>query len=234
MLTKLSAIPDLHARALALGERLATDPAALAELDALVRRAMNGGGPERDVVLALVHLRVTRDDLPIGAWRAEADRRSLVAASLVLRTDGAYRNLRPRGKLSEPTAASSNLVTLAWKAAPRDLYTRQGQLIRNAPLRERLLRDPRPEVVAALLEIDTTTVADALRVAARRPSSPALARAVAASRWLGQLPVREALVRNPFTETWLSLVLLPTVRRVILLAAPIDPELVRAVRSLEA
>lgn len=232
MLGKLAAIPELHARGLALAERLAQEPGALAELDGVVRRAVNGSGPDRDVVLALAHARVTRDDLPIGAYRAEADRRALAAASLVLRTDGAYRNLRPRGRLSEPTTPASSLPTLAYRTAPRDLM-RAAHRIYTLPLRERLVRDPRPEVVAALLDLDTTTLGDALRIASRRPSSPALSRAVAASRWLGHLPVREALVRNPFTETWLSLVLLPTVRKAILNAAPIDPELLRAVRALD-
>ena len=212
-LSQLASIAELPARALVLAERLLGAPtSSVPELDEVVRRAFSGSGPDRDVLVSLARLRVTRDDLPIAALAAFAAEHGLAAASLVLSSDSAVRRLPPHAHLAEPLAPATALTSLPWKNRPREL-SRVSLRVRTEHVRERLLRDPRPEVVAALLAFDTTRLDDVLRVASRRPSSAMLGRAVVASRWLGLLPVREALVANPFTEAWLALVLLPTVRR---------------------
>ena len=56
-----------------------------------------------------------------------------------------------------------------------------------------------------------------LRVAARRPTTPALAFELASSdRWIQRLEVREAMAQNPFTPTGIVLSLLPSIRRRLL------------------
>lgn len=228
MLTPLHAVSDLRVRAAAVAERLRTDPGVLDDLDRIVRRAGSGSGPDRDVLLAFIHARVTRSDLPIDALRARVSERGLTAAESVLRRGGAHRAVGPIGRLPEPLLPARAVERLRYQSD----CTRQGWRIWSAPTRERLLRDPRAAVIGQLLELPATTLADVLRLASRRPSTAAIARTIAGSRWLVHLPVREALVRNPFTETWLALAMLPTVRRSVLAAAPLDPELARAARAL--
>jgi hypothetical protein len=200
VLRTLSAISDLRLRSSALAARLVDDGALLEELDGIVRRAEQGSGPDRDVLLAFVHARVKRADLPIAALAEKARSRGLLAAERVLGTDGAPRSLARLGRLPEPL-----LPARAVHALPQHpSFTRAGWRQRTAPIRERLLRDPRAEVIARVLEIEGTSLGDVLRLASRRPSTPAIARTVAASRWLSERSVREALVRNPFTEQWLA------------------------------
>lgn len=69
-----------------------------------------------------------------------------------------------------------------------------------------------PKVIERLLEQRWLRLRDAVLIAARRPSIPALSYALAArDRWFFQSPVREALAQNPFSPTALVLALLPTV-----------------------
>jgi hypothetical protein len=207
MLETLRSIEGRSLRAAALVSRLGTDGAALEELDRIVQRARGGSGPDRDVLLALVHARVTRDDLPVARLSAEAGRRGLVEAESVLSSDGAPRTLARLARVPEP------LLAARWtqKLAHDPSCGRRGTRIRTMPIRERLLRDPRAEVIRKLLELDGTTLADVVRLAARRPCMPDVGRTVAASRWLNEPSVRKALVENPFTERWLARALAPTI-----------------------
>ncbi len=84
---------------------------------------------------------------------------------------------------------------------------------RSSPLRPRLLRDPRGSVARSVLAATTTPLGDVLQLASRRPSRDELAFAVVTSRWLSELAVREALVRNPYTPRWLALTLAGTIPR---------------------
>ncbi len=200
----------------------------VSELEGVVRRAAAGSGPDRDVLIAFVHARVTRTDLPIDELRARAAEHGLAAAESVLRTDRAHRALGRRGRLPEPLVPARAVAGLRYQS----VFTKQGWRVRSALMRERLLRDPRAVVIGQLLEVQGTTLADVLRLASRRPSTSEIACTIASSPWLGQLAVREALVRNPFTDTWLALAMLPTVRRSVLVAASLDPELTRVARAL--
>lgn len=230
MITTLAAIPDLPARAAALADRLTRAPTQIvSDLDALVRRAASGAGDARDVLVAFAHLRVTRP-FDLEALRAAAAAQGLERAAMILRDDAAHRALPRHGRLPEPlrpARAVHALSSRAWPHAARGMWR-----VHTATTREALLRDPRAAVVGALLDVEGVDLSDVLRLASRRPSTAEIVRTIAASRWLGQLPVREALVRNPFTETWLALVLLPTVRRSALVGAPVDPRLMEAARAL--
>lgn len=227
MLAKLSAILDLGARAGGLGAHLRERPEpALAQLEVLTRHAAHGDGGARDVLVAHAFLRVTRDELALEDLHALAIERGHVLAARLFRSDGPLRAMGAHGRLPEPITPVSSVYRFeATMHDPR--LSRLGARLRTVDLRERLLRDPRAEVVAHLLSHDALSLGDVVRLAARRPSSPAVARTIAASRWLGQQRVREALVCNPYVETWLSLVLLPTVARGICRGAHVDPELVR-------
>jgi hypothetical protein len=81
-------------------------------------------------------------------------------------------------------------------------------------------------VVEKLLDQRWLRLRDVVLIAARRPTVPALAWAIASrDRWFFQAPVREALAQNPFSPTSLVLALLPTVatstvQRLVRLGAP--------------
>lgn len=232
MLVHLAAIRELDARALVLRERLQSSEV-LPDLDTVVRRAFGGAGPERDVIFSLAHLRVTEPSLPLEALRATAEREGHDAASMVLRVDGPYR----RASLAEPNLPVSRLFGLTRRATQTGWgFTGSRAWVRrvNATARERFLRDPRPAVVATLLTHDTTVLEDVLWLASRRPSSAPILRAIATSPWLRFRGVREALAQNPFTETWLSLILLPTIDTHVLDAASVDPLLVETAHRFSA
>jgi hypothetical protein len=82
----------------------------------------------------------------------------------------------------------------------------------TALLHQALLH-PSPVMASRLLDQRWLTLRQALVIASRRPSSPAIAFAVARSeRWMRYAALREALALNPFTPTGLALALLPTLR----------------------
>jgi hypothetical protein len=205
MLGTLRSIEGRSLRAAALVSRLSVD--SLEELDRVVQRARSGSGPDRDVLLALVHARLTRDELPVATLAAEARARGLGAAESVLSNDGPERTLAPLARVPEPLLAARSTQKLVHDP----LCGRAGTRHRTTSIRERLLRDPRAEVIRRLLEIDGTTLADVVRLAARRPCTTEIGRTIAASRWLKEPSVREALVENPFTERWLARALAPTI-----------------------
>lgn len=77
---------------------------------------------------------------------------------------------------------------------------------------KRLTLDPHPLVIENVLENTDTTESDVLKIAARRPTKPAiLRRVVQHTDWFGRLNVRKALVLNPYNDTGMSLKLLPTI-----------------------
>jgi hypothetical protein len=64
-----------------------------------------------------------------------------------------------------------------------------------------------------LLRQPWLAVEDVLQIAARRPTTPALAFELAGhDRWFQRLEVREAMAQNPFTPTGIVLSLLPSIR----------------------
>lgn len=96
----------------------------------------------------------------------------------------------------------------------RDITLGEKLALASQPSRawlEQLLLEPEPSIILRLCNNPRLTLQDLLRVAARRPTIPDVQWAIAQSpRWLAQLPIRSALLSNPYTETTLSLLLLPT------------------------
>jgi hypothetical protein len=69
-----------------------------------------------------------------------------------------------------------------------------------------------PTFIARLLDARWLRVRDAVLIAARRPTVPAMALAIATrDRWMRHAAVREALAANPYTPAQLALALLPSV-----------------------
>jgi hypothetical protein len=78
---------------------------------------------------------------------------------------------------------------------------------------ERLLFDPDPQVLEILLQNPRIVERDAVRLAARRPTTAAAQQVVFASRYACRLEVRRALVLNPYTPVELSARILPGLPR---------------------
>jgi hypothetical protein len=73
----------------------------------------------------------------------------------------------------------------------------------------RLLRSPELQVIPHLLKNTRLTEADVVRLAARRPTDPAIQREILRSqRWAARYAVKRALVLNPYTPSELALRLL--------------------------
>ena len=76
---------------------------------------------------------------------------------------------------------------------------------------ERLLLDREPLVIRKLLNNPQLRIGDVRVVASRRPTRPELLQEVVYHpRWFSRVDAREAVVRNPYSDTGLSLKLLPT------------------------
>ncbi len=236
MLEQLSSIADLKVRAAALDVRVRADVRGSAiALDAIARRAAHGDARCRDVLLAFVWLRVTRDDLrPIDALAAVAPQSPLFRTTSAARGLGARARTEPFVPARRAVRAFSNHVVHYVNGGETVAHYFQAARMPGwfAHDRDRALRDPRASVIARVLA-SPVELRDVLRIASRRPSTPDVARAVAASRYLGELSVREALVRNPFTPAWLSLILLPTVRRRVVDLAVAHEEVRAYARFLE-
>jgi hypothetical protein len=102
-------------------------------------------------------------------------------------------------------------------------------------LLDRLLRDPDPQVVRALLANPRLTEANVVFIAARRPTSPDAQRVIFASRrWIARYRVRRALVLNPHTPADLAIRLLGLLSGLDLEAVAHDAELGAAVREAAA
>jgi hypothetical protein len=205
-LETLAAIREIRPRAAALQARLRADVHAGAHaLESLAHAAVRGDARARDVLIAFSWFRASQvvSDL-VGALADAAPECPL------FRTTTAARCLSARARM-EPLATSfaHRFLLVSIPGIPGLSYLMRRRI--DAPLRERVLRDPRAPVIARVLD-GNVEIRDVLRIAARRPSTAELACTVASSRFVRELCVREALVRNPFTPTWLSLVLLPTLR----------------------
>lgn len=97
-----------------------------------------------------------------------------------------------------------------------------------------LARRAEPHVIGRFLRDRTTSMKDALAVAVRRPTTPAIASELAGNTaWMAHANIRAAVVRNPFTPTRIALLLLPTCRAQLrsIAAADLHPRL-RALADL--
>lgn len=205
-ITLLAALPAASLRQALLTERLShvDAPCAASLLEALLTTAARCDPLAWPATMTLFrwrrdHHRIPDNDL---AAIARAAATSGLAATHAFCDDApAHRALHRLGRLAE-------VCTPERRDIEYDQFWRINMLLRWTP---RLLLHPSPVMVTLLLEQSWVKLRDVLVIASRRPSSPAIAFAVADSeRWIAHPVVREALVLNPFTPTGLALALLPT------------------------
>jgi hypothetical protein len=111
----------------------------------------------------------------------------------------------------------------------RKSLARSSQLGRD--VLDRLLRDTDPAVLTLLLGNPRVTEADAVRLAARRPTSAELQRVIFhCERFIARYPVKRALAFNPYTPSDLAARLAPLLNRVDLKSLAGDPAVAEPVR----
>ncbi|HYO98512.1 MAG TPA: hypothetical protein VER33_28615 [Polyangiaceae bacterium] len=178
-------------------------------LDGLCEAGARATPAARGPMLAVVMLFAQMGDHPV------LDRLGARAVALGLVSLG--RLLRRAPQLSEP----EGVARVPDYGAGRELSLGERKSLARRPNRaklDRLLSDPHPAVIAQLLQNPRLTEDDLVRMAARRPGSAEIQRAIAQSPWLCRARVRMALIQHPVT---------PSSIYVPLLAACTVPELVQ-------
>ncbi|MBK6849503.1 MAG: hypothetical protein IPG96_18915 [Proteobacteria bacterium] len=196
---RLAALPDVRMREAVLldyVQRTAAGDAA-AVLDQIRCRGGHGGPPFSVALLALAHL--------LDGDRLEyAQLAELYRAAKERELEGLTRLLLsglPAQRSEVSDAGPERELTLGH----RKTLARSG----SGEALQRLLRRPEPEVLPHLLQNPRVVERDVVRLAARRPTEPALQRVILRSgRWGARHAVKRALVLNPYTPTELSLRLL--------------------------
>jgi len=224
---RLSALDEGTMRARAAGRRLARmapDRAAL-----LLAALLEKGAAAAAAVAAVGQALSDPEGGLAYEWRAE-----LYAAALALDLPEVAALLLspgPRRAFEEPRD----------KADPRLAHLSLGhkkalaRARRDPDLIARLAAEGEPAVVRELLRNPLLTEALAVRIAARRPIRPETLRCLYQERrWRNRRAVRLALARNPFVETEIALLILPTLAARELGEIAEDGSLHAAVRSLAA
>lgn len=141
-------------------------------------------------------------ELRVDALREEARTRGFLALERLLRR-------RPAPGLSSPDPSQRGAADLR---AGRALTLGERKALARRQDRytlDRLLRDPHPHVIRALLANPRVTEDDVVRLAAKRPTYGDVQVEIAKTpRWSIQARVRLALVQNPYTPPAVSVPLL--------------------------
>lgn len=214
----LEVLPDLSSRRAVLREKLLGAPAAgVWAIDAIVRRALDGRTSRRDATVTLgsvlIGMRRAGETEALDALRAEAARAGLTVVVALLGDAPAHRALARLGRLRE-VCIPERAPFRRWPVAVERDLTRSALLrLRRTTRGEGFAMHPSPILIGRLLRESWLELEDVLHVAARRPTTPALAFELAGhDRWIQRIEVREAMAQNPFTPTGIVLSLLPSVR----------------------
>jgi hypothetical protein len=223
----LAALPALAMRRAVLAERLErlALPERVTLLGAIIRRAPSGA-PYDTALLALGAL--LDDEAALGYEARAALYAGAVAAGDV-----------PLARLflsPEPPPAGEPARVPVLKDRP-DLTLGERKSLARGPVPrhrlDRLLWDLDPQVLRILLGNPRLTEEDAVRIAARRPNSPAALREVFRSeRFVLRYAVRRALAFNPYTPSDLAARLVPLLQRNDLLSVAEDHSLGEAARGM--
>jgi hypothetical protein len=203
-----AAVRTLGMRKAIVGERLDALPSvdAAALIEGLLVRAFSHQGA-RDALVGMAAWQVElRSSGRLGRLERIRDAvlpLGMAAVAALLDDAPAHKRLPPRGRLREI-------------GMPERLHLRTLQSGCHSPFHrlrfiEQVCLHQSPVMIRRLLAERSVTPRDALMVAARRPTTAAIAFELALNeRWMGRASHREALALNPFTPTGLSLALLPT------------------------
>ncbi|HEY8943769.1 MAG TPA: hypothetical protein VIM73_05880 [Polyangiaceae bacterium] len=190
------------------------DPVRVSALDELCACAARGNPDAREAALAVAMLLAALAEDPL------LDRVGRTAAVSGLAALG--RLLRRAPELTPRDEVPARLPEYA---RDRELSLGERRMLARRPTRsqfDKLLRDPHPLVITQLLENPLVTENDVVRLAALRPTSGDVQRAIARTPWLCRPRVRMALIQNPNT---------PSAVAVPLVAACTSHELLTLARS---
>ncbi|MFT3772877.1 MAG: hypothetical protein QM820_46420 [Minicystis sp.] len=238
-------VPESAMRRALIGERMERLPPeeAASLLDEVLRRAIAGAAGSQEAVVALalwiIEARAPtslaadpgrpRRARAIAGVREAAAASGLEAVAAVLADGPAARAIGAHARLAEVCIDVEAPISIV----PRSPAHAGPNLHRIERLR--VHHDPR--MIRRLLQEPWIRADDVCRIAARRPSSAAIALAIAlAPRWMHLACVREALVENPFTPVSIAAPLVPTVGLAVLRrlgeSGMVHPSVAAAVRAL--
>ncbi len=229
LVQRVTALPDLAMRRVALAEALAApSPAdAVALLAALLLAARETPGHPFTATLAALAGMLSDPGLVSYPVRQGLYEAAIAAARpdigrLLLDAVPGPGEPAPPGP-ERPIAPRGRPLTLGERKSLA--RTRRRDLI------QRLLVDPDAQVIRILLGNPHVTEYDVLVVAARRPARREVLRAVFDSTWLQRYAIKRALVLNPWTPGDLAVRLLPTLAHNDLRAIAQDPAVPAPLRA---
>jgi hypothetical protein len=217
---RLAALPALAMRRALVREALEALPAAsAAELcGELVRRGRDGAPYD----LALLALNAVLDeeelgyDFHVAVYAAARDRGDEALALLLLSAQPPPSGTVPPSPLADVTLGRRKSLA---RSSERDVI-------------DKLLRDPEAQVTEILLGNPRVTEGDVVRLAARRPTTAEVQRAIFASeRFIARYQVKRALVLNPYTPSDLAARLAPLLNLTDLKEVAADEKLAETVRQ---
>ena len=207
-LDHLAAIEPLALRVAAARERLRVSAAiAAGQLELVLLAARQGDARARRSQLACCIALVQAGSEPWAqALQRQASAQSLPALAALFGDVDPHHAIRWPGRLPDPCVSRQRAALVSGSSLTRRLQARW-----MLPM-DRILAHPDPQVVRGLLQAPALRLAEAVAIAARRPTTDALVDAMTRSlRWMGRIEVREALVANPFVRPRVALLLLPTI-----------------------
>ncbi len=202
---ELALLPELPQRERKVAERLQELPvrAAVELLHDLVRLAEASDDDARVAMLACVGL--NRYQKQVGYER--------LADLYCVADELGYEDVKRLVATSEVSrrAAAKDKVENEHLAGEKTLGERKSLArTRDRDLLDRMMFDRNPEVIRVVLENARLTERDAVKLAAMRPTTPAVLDEVLRSpRWSPRYRVKKALVFNPYLPTHTAISLLP-------------------------
>lgn len=137
---------------------------------------------------------------------------SFIQIKHILKTIAIEENLNDLGMLLqdiEPVLEAPQELKVPNYGIGRPLTLGERKAIARKPSRDilpKVLQDPDPSVIKNLLNNPKLTQQDVVRLCATRPNNPEVLKVVAAHpRWHKNYTVRLAIVRNPYSPTYVSL-----------------------------
>ncbi len=224
-ITEIAALPEERMRLVSLAERLKKlAPADAARFLDLLHNSANARAVAR-VLPVLVNPEGLKKELGQGACRA------VCAAAIELGLAGVSRlftDLPPRKQglagYTMEEEAKMEMMTLGQRRA-------MSKSLEKDTL-DRLLSDPDPMVIGNILNNPRVTEKEVVKVASRRPNSPAILKLIAGHRvWSKRQGVKRALAMNPYAPPRTAIGLLASMPSAELEAISKDDTLHAQVRS---